>query len=87
MLPEGLENISSASTSLAVQRVLVELYRGMIETETPVSDMIPEKEWRNQEIVRRYLAGERAVDLAEEFGISVRRVNRLIRRYLDRGQE
>ena len=58
----------------------------MSEAETPVSDMIPEKEWRNKEIVRRYLAGERAVDLAKEFGISVRRVNRLIRRYVDRGQ-
>jgi Mor family transcriptional regulator len=67
--------------------VLAQLYSGMSEADTPVSDMIPEKEWRNQEIVRRYLAGERAVDLAKEFGISVRRVNRLIRRYLDRGQE
>jgi Mor family transcriptional regulator len=75
--------------SLAVQRVLAQLYRGIEEAIAPVTDMIPEKEWRNQEIVRRYLAGERAVDLAREFGISVRRVNRLIRRYLDRdrGQE
>ncbi len=87
MALEGFGNISSASMSLAVQRVLAQLYSGMIEAETPVRDMIPEKEWRNQEIVRRYLAGERAVDLAKEFGISVRRVNRLIRRYLDRGQE
>jgi hypothetical protein len=87
MLPEGFESISSASTSLAVQRVLAQFYRGMIEAETPVSDMIPEKDERNQEIVRRYLAGERAFDLAREFGISVRRVNRLIRRYLDRGHE
>ena len=55
----------------------------------PVSDIPPLKADRNQEIVRRYLAGERAVDLAKEFGISIRRVNRLIRRYLDRnrGQE
>jgi len=37
------------------------------------------------EIVQRYLAGERAVDLAQEFGISVRRVNRLVRRYQNRG--
>ncbi len=51
----------------------------------PASDIPPLKADRNQEIVRRYLAGERAVDLAEEYGISVRRVNRLIRRYLDRG--
>ncbi len=69
--------------SPAVQRVLAQLYSSMIEAETPVSDMIPEKAWRNQEIVRRYMAGERAVDLANEFGISVRRVNRLIRRYLE----
>lgn len=73
--------------SLAVQRVLAQLYRGVMESMTPVSDMIPEKEWRNQEILRRYLDGERAVDLAREFGISVRRVNRLIRRYLNRGQQ
>ena len=70
--------------SLAVQRVLAQLYRGIIESMTPLSDMRPEKEWRNQEIFRRYMAGERAVDLAQEFGISVRRVNRLIRRYLNR---
>ena len=72
--------------SLAVQRVLAQLYRGVMESTTPVSDMILEKEWRNQEIFRRYMAGERSIDLAREFGISVRRVNRLIRRYLDRGQ-
>ncbi len=73
--------------SLAVQRVLAQLYRGIEEAIAPVTDMIPEKEWRNQEIVRRYMAGERAVDLAREFGISVRRVNRLIRRYLNRRQQ
>lgn len=73
--------------SQAVQRVLEQLYSGMSEAAAPVRDMIPEKEWRNQEIVRRYLAGERAVNLAKEFGISVRRVNRLIRRYIDRGHE
>ncbi len=73
--------------SLAVQRVLAQLYRGIIEAVTPVSDMIPEKRWRNQQIIRRYMAGERAVDFAKEFGISARRVNRLIRRYLNRRQE
>ena len=73
--------------SLAVQRVLTQFYRGMSASETPASDMIPEKEQRNQEIVRRYLAGERAVDLAKEFGISVRRVNRLVRRHHNRYQQ
>ncbi len=73
--------------SLAVQRVLAQLYRVIEEAIAAVTDMISPKAWRNREIIRRYLAGERAVDLAREFGISVRRVNRLIRRYLDRGQE
>jgi Mor family transcriptional regulator len=73
--------------SHAVRQMLAQLYRGMIESNVPVSDMIPEKDQRNQEIFTRYTAGERAVDLAREFEISVRRVNRLIRRYLDRGQE
>jgi Helix-turn-helix domain len=87
VLPGGFGNISSASMSLAVQRVLEELYRGMIASDRPVSDILPEKDQRNQEILARYITGERAIDLAREFGISVRRVNRLIRRYLDRGQE
>jgi len=85
LLPEGFGNISSASMSQAVRQVLAQLYRGMNEADEPVSDMIPEKDQRNQEIFARYMAGERAVDSAWEFGISVRRVNRLIRRYLDRG--
>ncbi len=73
--------------SLAVQRVLAQLYRGIEEAVAPVTDKIPEKEWRNQEIFRRYMAGECAIDLAREFGISVRRVNRLICRYLNRGHQ
>jgi Mor family transcriptional regulator len=85
MLPEGFGNISSASMSHAVRKVLAQLYRGMTELDVQVNDMIPEKDQRNQEIFARYMAGERAVDLAREFGISVRRVNRLIRRYLYRG--
>jgi Mor family transcriptional regulator len=84
--PAGLETISSASMSQAIRRVLAQLYRGMIEADAPMSDMIPEKDARNQAIYHRYLAGERAVDLANEFEISVRRVNKLIRRYLNRGQ-
>jgi len=72
--------------SHAVRQVLLQLYRGVIEAGAPVSNMIPEKDQRNREIYHRYMAGERAVDLARDFGISIRRVNRLIRRYLDRGQ-
>ncbi len=56
-----------------------------MESMTPVSERIPEKDGCNQEIVRRYLDGARAVDLTSEFGIAVRPVNRLIRHYLSRG--
>ncbi len=86
MLPEGFGNISSATPSHAVAIILRLLYKDQPIPSNPVSDIPPLKADRNQEIVRRYLVGERAVDLAKEFGISVRRVNRLIRRYLDRGE-
>jgi Mor family transcriptional regulator len=72
--------------SQAVHLVLVQLYRGLIEADAPVNDVIPEKEQRNQQIFTRYMAGERTVELAREFGISVRRANQLIRRYINRGQ-
>lgn len=79
--PEGYETISSASVPKAVQRVLERLYRGLTDSPIPVTDLIPELEQRNRMIYERYLAGERAADLAQAFGISVRRVNRLVRRY------
>ena len=86
MLPEGFGNISSATPSQAVAIILRLLYKDQPLPAKPVSDIPPLKADRNREIVRRYLAGERAVELAKEFGVSVRRVNRLIRRYLDRGE-
>jgi Mor family transcriptional regulator len=46
--------------------------------------MIPTKTERNDTIYERYMAGERAVDLAREYGISVRRINRLILRVQNR---
>ena len=61
------------------------LYRNEPLPTKPVCDIAPLKEDRNREIYTRYMAGERAIDLAKEFGISVRRVNRLIRRYPDLG--
>ena len=72
---------------LAVEIVLWVMYANRPKPTRPASSMIPTKTNRNHEIFQRYMEGERAVDLAREFGISVRRVNRLIRRYLDRGHE
>ena len=85
LLPEGFGNISSATSSQAVAFILRLLYRNEPLPTKPVCDIPPLKEDRNQEIYDRYMSGERAVELAKEFGISVRRVNRLIRRYLDHG--
>jgi DNA invertase Pin-like site-specific DNA recombinase len=47
----------------------------------PASAKIPPNIDRNREIYSRYLAGERAQKLADEFGISVWRVNWLINRF------
>jgi hypothetical protein len=47
----------------------------------PVSAQIPPNVDRNREIYNRYLAGERAQKLADEFGISVQRVNWLVNRF------
>jgi DNA-binding CsgD family transcriptional regulator len=86
VLPEGYEPTSRDSMGFAVATVLWIMYADRPKPTRPASSMNPTKTERNREIIQRYLAGERAVDLAQEFGISVRRVNRLIRRYLDRGQ-
>ena len=50
--PAGLETISSASVSQAVRQVLLQLYRGMIEADMLMSDMIPEKDQGNGVIYR-----------------------------------
>jgi Mor family transcriptional regulator len=50
-----------------------------------VTDSIPFAEERNKEIYRRYLASERATDLAREFGISLQLIYVLIRKMKRRG--
>jgi hypothetical protein len=77
VLPGGFGNISSATPSQAVAIILRLLYKDQSLPAKPVSDILPPKAGRNHEIVQRYLAGERVVDLAKEFEVSVRRVNRL----------
>jgi len=51
----------------------------------PASNMIPMKVDRNREIFDRYTQGTPAQTLADEFSISVRRVNRLISRFRLKG--
>jgi hypothetical protein len=78
MLPEGFQTISRDYMGPTVAVILVVLNGSFITTSIRVTSSIPPKTERNQEIIHRYLAGERALDLAQEFGISVRRVNKLI---------
>src|SRR5437763_12580132 len=92
MLPEGF---GARARSLVppmpdiprcMRRVIERTYRGL-PLPNPQQFQHLSQEDRNQEIYHRYIAGERTADLAKEFRISVRRVNRLIRRYFDRGHE
>lgn len=78
---EGFGATSSAMLAAAVQRVLRFLYVGMELPTQPITDLIPLDEARNAEIYERYLAGERVIILALEYGVSVQRVYVLIRRY------
>jgi len=75
----GFEDSSSASIERAVQRLLRLLYAGMELPSEAINDLIPSKEERNREIYRRYVEGERAVDLAAEYRISLQRVYKVIR--------
>ena len=65
----------------AVRRVLLQLYFGQGLPTQPVTDLIPTEEERNSEIYQRYVNGERAIDLSEDYSISLQRIYVLIRRY------
>ena len=65
----------------AVHRVLHQLYFGQAQPTSPITDLIPAEEDRNFEICKRFVAGERAVNLAEDYDISLQRVYVLIRRH------
>ena len=75
---EGFQTISRDYMGFTVAVILLALNGSVLTTSIRVTSSIPAKTERNQEIIQCYLAGERALDLAQEFGISVRRVNKLI---------
>jgi Mor family transcriptional regulator len=68
-----------------VALILQLLYADQRLSDKPVTDIPPAKLERNRAIYERYLRGEKAADLAREFGVSVRRINKLIRRFESRG--
>jgi len=78
--PEGYRAISRDSLHTAISVLKSLLYPTPRISKLPASAKIPPNIDRNREIYNRYLAGERAQKLADEFGISVRRVNWLVNR-------
>jgi len=78
---EGYRSVSRDSSTLAIEYILWVYWTEKPAPREPASSMIPPKTERNLEILHRYRSGERAIDLAMHYGISVRRVNRLIHKF------
>ena len=81
VFPVGYRAILRESLRAAISLFKTLLYPDPRTSALPASAKIPANIERNREIYNRYLAGERAQKLADEFGISVRRVNWLINRF------
>jgi len=77
-ITEGYRAISRDSLHTAISVLKSLLYPLPRISALPASAKIPPNVDRNREIYSRYLADERAQKLADEFGITVRRVNWLI---------
>jgi hypothetical protein len=76
--PEGYRGILRDTLRVAIL-VLKSMLDSISHISTlPASAKIPANTDRNREIYNRYMTGERAQKLADDFGISVRRVNWLI---------
>ena len=80
MASAGFEVLSSATVESAVHRVLYQIYFGQALPTQPVTDLIPLEEVRNAEIYQRFISGERAIDLAVDYSVSLQRIYVLIRR-------
>jgi len=79
--PEGFQTTLRDSLELAFFIFGWLLYPFPVVSDSLITDAIPSKADRNELIYIRYLAGERAAYLAQEFGVSVRRINKLIWRF------
>jgi hypothetical protein len=79
LVPEGFEAISGASPQTAAQRLLQLLYPNEI-SEKPQKKDENSRDTRNEDIRQRYRAGERVVDLAQEYGMTIQGIYRILRR-------
>jgi hypothetical protein len=76
---EGFEPTSSFTLVHAIRRILQVSYSGIPLPAAPIKLFTPTKHNRNREIYNRYLAGERAIELAADCGISLQRFHEIIR--------
>ena len=72
--PDGYQTILRDTLRVAISVFKLLMYPTPCTSMLPASAAIPGKVDRNLEIYKRYTAGEHAQILADEFGISVRRV-------------
>jgi hypothetical protein len=80
LLSEGYGDVRLLACDDAETLLLEWLYAGRDEPRPLKYNHLSRRE-RNAEIIRRFRAGESAIVLAQEFGISDRRIRRLIQRY------
>jgi hypothetical protein len=75
----GLQPRSCSTASQAALRIIVYLYAGDVQPDSPRNDKTPSKLTRNEAIRQSFLAGEAVADLAVAFGVSIQRVHQVIR--------
>ena len=75
---QGFQPIPRPSPSQLAETILRRLYNWLPAPDRPISDNHEIKVDRNEEIRRRYAAGEDVRKLAEEYGISIARLHQIL---------
>jgi hypothetical protein len=76
---EGFEAVSGASPQTVAQRILQLLYTNAIPKKPQKKDENT-RDVRDKEIRCRYKGGERVTDLAQEFGMTIQGIYRILPR-------
>ncbi len=80
MASEGFQVISGTSPKTAAQRLLRILYPIPMPQDPQKKNQFI-REMRDQDIVERYKVGERVVYLAEEYGLTIQAIYRILRQH------
>ena len=75
---QGFQPIPRPSPSQLAETILRRLYNWLPAPDQPISGNHEIKLDRNEEIRRRYAAGEEGSKLAEEYGISIARLHQIL---------